>query len=125
MFDYPISPELSAEFLADARHHIAAAIDDGNLVGFVFAVHYVHPDKSPELWINEVSIAEPYRGQGIAKRLLDAMLSHGGMLGCTEAWVLAEENNTAAQRLYASVAGTSRKITYFTFPLKGSSEGVT
>jgi hypothetical protein len=29
------------------------------VVGFASAVHYVHPDKAPELWINEVGVAEP------------------------------------------------------------------
>jgi ribosomal protein S18 acetylase RimI-like enzyme len=117
VFDHSRSPELVAEFLADARHHIVAAIVDGTLVGLVSAVHYVHPDKPPELWINEVSVAESHRGQGIAKRLLAAMLSHGRSLGCTEAWVLTEEDNVAAQRLYASVDGAHRNVVYFTFPL--------
>jgi|SRR5579871_2586297 len=117
IFDNSISPDLSAEFLADARHHIAGAIAGERLVGFVSAVHYVHPDKPAELWINEVSVAESHHGQGIGKRLLAAMLSHGRSLGCREAWVLTEENNAVAQRLYASSGGASRKVAYFTFPL--------
>ena len=117
VFDHPRSPELVAEFLADARHHIVAGIVDRTLVGFVSAVHYVHPDKPPELWINEVSVAESHRSQGIGRRLLTAMLSHSRSLGCTEAWVLTEEDNVAAQRLYASVDGAHRNVVYFTFPL--------
>ncbi len=46
-----------SEFLADRRHHICAAIQDGGVVGFAPAVHYVHPDKPTELWINEVGVA--------------------------------------------------------------------
>jgi hypothetical protein len=53
VFDKAISPRLTSEFLADPRHHIAAAIEGDTVVGFVSAVHYVHPDKPPELWINE------------------------------------------------------------------------
>lgn len=45
------------------------AIVGGALVGFVSAVHYVHPDKPPELWINEVGVGESHRGQSIGKRL--------------------------------------------------------
>ena len=120
VFDHSRSPDLVAEFLADARHHIVAAIVDGTLVGFVSAVHYIHPDKPAELWLNEVSVAESHRGQGIGKRLLVAMLSHGRSLGCTEAWVLTEKDNVAAQQLYASVDGAHRNVVYFTFPLVAS-----
>ncbi len=119
-FDNAICPKLATEFLGDARHHIVAAIAEGTLVGFASAVHYVHPDKAPELWINEVSVAESHRGQGIGKRLLTAMLSHGRTLGCTEAWVVTDEENAPAQRLYASVGGASRNVIYFTFPLNDS-----
>lgn len=52
VFDDPINLPKSAEFLADSHHHLAVAIKDNLVIGFVSAVHYVHPDKlSPELWI--------------------------------------------------------------------------
>ena len=64
VFDDPIDPAAATEFLADARHHLAAAIADGLIVGFISAVHYVHPDKpKPELWINEVARPRT-RGKG-------------------------------------------------------------
>ena len=75
----------------------------GSIVGFVSAVHYVHPDKpQPELWINEVGVADGYRGQGIGGALMRATLDVGRRLGCAEAWVLTERSNEAAMRLYAS-----------------------
>lgn len=62
VFDNPINIARTKEFLADPRHHLAVAIKDNLVVGFVSAVHYVHPDKAhPELWINEVSVAENHR----------------------------------------------------------------
>ena len=54
VFDNAIDQRWTAEFLADPRHHMAVAIDDGQVVGMASAVHYVHPDKPPELWVNEV-----------------------------------------------------------------------
>ena len=57
VFDYPIDPRWTAEFLADRRHHLAVALDGDLVVGMASAVHYVHPDKPPELWINEVGVA--------------------------------------------------------------------
>ena len=117
-FDDPIVPAAARAFLADPRHHLAVAIDDGVVVGFVSAVHYLHPDKpSPELWINEVSVAETHRGKGLAKRILGAILEAGRALGCSEAWVLTERDNAPAMRLYASAGGVEapKDAVMFTF----------
>lgn len=77
LFDYAVQPQLTAEFLNDPRHHLVAAIDGDQVVGFVSAVHYVHPDKATELWINEVAVAPSHRKRGIGRQMLDAMLAHG------------------------------------------------
>ena len=58
VFDDAIDLQRAEEFLADPRHHLAVAIEDELVVGFVSAVQYVHPDKPrPEMWINEVSVS--------------------------------------------------------------------
>jgi aminoglycoside 6'-N-acetyltransferase I len=105
VFDNPIDPRWAAEFLADARHHLALALDGDLVVGMASAVHYVHPDKPPELWINEVGVAAAYQQQGIGGRLLRALFDRARELGCREAWVLTDWENEAARRLYASVEG--------------------
>jgi GNAT superfamily N-acetyltransferase len=88
VFDDPLDAAATAEFLADARHHLAVALADGVVVGFVSAVHYAHPDKpAPELWLNEVGVAPSHQGQGIARRLMETMLNEARRLGCTAAWV--------------------------------------
>jgi GNAT superfamily N-acetyltransferase len=105
VFDHPVDPRWTAEFLADLRHHLAVAIDRDLVVGMASAVHYVHPDKPPELWVNEVAVAPTHRGRGIGRRLLEVLFEHGRALGCGQAWVATEPGNTAARRLYASVGG--------------------
>jgi aminoglycoside 6'-N-acetyltransferase I len=117
VFDYAVDPRWSSAFLADPRHHLAVALDGDTVVGMVSAVDYVHPDKAPELWINEVGVAPSHHRRGIARRLLDAMLEHGRSLGCTEAWVLTEETNAAARRLYESAGGESSLAVMYSFPL--------
>jgi aminoglycoside 6'-N-acetyltransferase I len=105
-FDDPIDTRAAGEFLNDPRHHIAVAIDEGVVVGFVSAVLYVHPDKPrPELWINEVGVAPSHHRRGIAGKLLEAVLDAGRDADCTEAWVLTDRANEAAMKLYASVGG--------------------
>ena len=85
VFDNEVDPRWSAEFLADPRHHLAVALDDGQVVGMASAVHYVHPDKPPELWINEVAVAPSHHHRGIGRQLLDALFARGRTLGCQEA----------------------------------------
>lgn len=66
MFDNDAVPELSAEFLQDDRHHLVVALEDELVVGFASRVYYVHPDKPPELWINEIGVAPSHQGCGDA-----------------------------------------------------------
>jgi ribosomal protein S18 acetylase RimI-like enzyme len=122
VFDHEIDRDLSREFLADPRHHLAVALDASVIVGFASGVHYIHPDKPPELWINEVAVAETHRGTGIGKKLLLELLAIGKLLGCREAWVLTDRSNHPAMRLYASAGGSQAQedTVMFTFYLDPS-----
>ena len=105
VFDHPVRADLSHEFLADPRHHLVVAIDDGLVVGMASAVHYVHPDKPAELWINEVGVASSHQRRGVARAILHRLLRVAEEIGCREAWVLTDRDNEAAMRLYASTGG--------------------
>src|SRR5262249_38064364 len=118
VFDHPIDPVWSAELLADPRHHIAVAIEDGVVIGMATGVHYLHPDKPPELFVNEVGVAPTYQRRGIGRQLLGALLQRARELGCAEAWLGTEEANTAARRLYASSGGKENPIILVWFDLQ-------
>jgi ribosomal protein S18 acetylase RimI-like enzyme len=105
VFDHDVDPVLSDEFLRDPRHHLAVALESGTVVGFASGVHYVHPDKPAELWINEVGVAPTHQRQGLGRKLLQALFARGRELGCREAWVLTSPANGAAVRLYEAVGG--------------------
>jgi aminoglycoside 6'-N-acetyltransferase I len=107
VFDNEIDPHWTAEFFADPRHHLVVAMDDGVVVGMASGVHYVHPDKAPQLFINEVGIARSYQGRGLGRQLVDRLVRLSMELGCTEAWVLTDRDNTVAQRLYAGAGKSS------------------
>jgi aminoglycoside 6'-N-acetyltransferase I len=117
VFDGPVDQRFTKEFFADPRHHLVVALDDGVVVGMASAVHYVHPDKPRELWINEVGVAPTHQRQGIAGRILEALLAHGRSLGCDEAWVLTEEDNASARRLYERAGGTAERSVMYSFDL--------
>jgi aminoglycoside 6'-N-acetyltransferase I len=103
VFDHDVVPESAREFLEDPRHHIAVALENERVVGMASGIHYVHPDKPAELWIDEVGVAPPHRRRGLAKELLRCLMAHGTALGCREAWVLTETENAPARSLYESL----------------------
>jgi ribosomal protein S18 acetylase RimI-like enzyme len=107
VFDNPVDPQLTREFLEDPRHHIAVAIDNNQVVGFASGVHYVHPDKPPEMWINEVGVAPTHRRRGLARAVLRSLLEVARERQCTSAWVLTDQSNEAAIALYESTGGTA------------------
>jgi ribosomal protein S18 acetylase RimI-like enzyme len=117
VFDNAIDSRWTSEFLADPRHHMVVALHAEQVIGMASAVHYVHPDKPPELWVNEIGVAPSYQGMGIGKRLLAALFAHGQSLGCTEAWLGTSESNVAARRLYAAAGGAEEPMVYVTFQL--------
>lgn len=119
VFDERVDPALWAEFLADPRHHLVVALDAAVVVGFASGVHYVHPDKPPQLWINEVGVAPTHQRQGVARALLDVLLGVGRRLGCSEAWVATDEDNVAARATYRSAGGEeTTNMVMVTFPLR-------
>ena len=100
VFDHAIDPQWCAEFFADPRHHLVVALDDDVVVGMASGVHYVHPDKAPQLFINEVAVTPAHHGQGIGRRLVATLVAHGDAIGCDEAWVLTSPDNEPAKRMY-------------------------
>lgn len=103
VFDYAIDGKRLADYLAEPNHHLIVALSEGRIVGQVAAVVHKHPDgRATELYIDEVAVAPAFQRQGIARRMLDAMLALGKTLGCDEAWVGTEHDNIPALNLYAS-----------------------
>ena len=100
VFDHQIHPRWCAEFFADPRHHLVVALDGDLVVGMASGVHYVHPDKAPELWINEVGVSPTHHNLGIGRQLVATLVAHGAIIGCHEAWVLTSPDNEAAKRMY-------------------------
>ena len=119
VFDEPVDPVRRAAYLADPQHHMAVAIKDGEVVAQVAGVVYRHPDKAPELFIDEVGVTPALRQRGVARALLDAMLARGKALGCEEAWVGTEHDNAPARSLYESYGVPPQPFMMYTFPLKG------
>ena len=122
VFDEPVAARWTRDFLDDRRHHLVVALDDGVVVGMASGVEYVHPDKAPQLFVNEVGVAASHRRLGIGRRLVDAMIARGRALGCTYAWVGTEEDNLAARALYERAGGAAEPFVLYGWPLDGPAD---
>lgn len=104
VFDHPIDPATLARYLATPGHLLVVAVDGGLVVGQVAAIVHRHPDGRPtELYVDEVAVTPARQRQGIARRMLEAMLTLGREQGCREMWVGTEPDNAAARALYKSL----------------------
>ena len=104
-FDGPILPASVDRFLRDDRHHLLVVDVHGAPAGFVSATEVFHPDKEPELFLNELAVDEPFRRRGAAAALLEELKRLGRELGCATIWVLTDEDNQAAVATYRRAGG--------------------
>jgi aminoglycoside 6'-N-acetyltransferase I len=117
VFDEPVRKQRLTAYLAEPGHFFIAAIEDGMLVGQCAAVIHRHPDKPSELYIDEVGVADARLRQGIAGRMMDAMLALGKEKGCEEAWLGTEADNIPARALYGSRAAPPQEFVMYVFDL--------
>ena len=104
-FDNTVDPSLADTFLRDERHHLVVAYVNDRAAGFVSATQVFHPDKQPELFLNEISVIERFRRAGAATALIDELKAIGRELGCASIWVLTDEGNEPAMALYRKTGG--------------------
>lgn len=78
------------------------ACRDNNIVGFVLAYR---PPKTPQsVFVWQVGVAEEARGQGLAKRLLQRLVSGPGCDGVRYLEATVTPSNIASRRLFQSFA---------------------
>jgi ribosomal protein S18 acetylase RimI-like enzyme len=95
VFDGPVDPLLLERFLAADHLQIAVAVERDQMVGMCSGVIHHHPDKPHSWWINELGVAEPWRRQGIATRLVMTCMDHARRMGCRDIWVVADPTEEA------------------------------
>jgi [ribosomal protein S18]-alanine N-acetyltransferase len=106
LFDAPVELEATRRFLGPGVNELLIAYVDGEPAGFVSATELSHPDQvRPELFLNELGVAEAYRGRGIGRALVERLWEVAGERGCRGMWVLTDEANAAANKVYAAAGG--------------------
>jgi ribosomal protein S18 acetylase RimI-like enzyme len=107
LFDKPADAAATRRFLASDTHHLLLAlVDDRVPAGFVSGMEITHPDKGTEMLLYELGVDEPYRRRGVARALVSALSALAAERGCTNMWVLADEDNEIARATYAALGAT-------------------
>jgi ribosomal protein S18 acetylase RimI-like enzyme len=107
LFDDPVDLEAARRFLAEGANELLIAYVDGEPAGFVSGTELSHPDKArPELFLNELGVDEAYRGCGIGRALVARLWEIAQSRGCRGMWVLTDDDNVAANKVYAAAGGT-------------------
>jgi [ribosomal protein S18]-alanine N-acetyltransferase len=108
LFDHSVDFEATQRFLADAANVLLIAYEDGEPAGFVSGTALSHPDYAkPELFLNELAVDEAFRGRGIGRMLVAELWRLAQARGCRGMWVLTDDDNVPANRVYSIAGGKS------------------
>ena len=106
VFDDSVDLLATEAFLADEHHHLLIAYVKDAPAGFVSAVEMFHPDKPKrEMFLNELGVLPASHRRGIATSLIQDLLQVCKGRGCSELWVLTDEDNTPAMSTYRRAGG--------------------
>ncbi|WP_205214873.1 GNAT family N-acetyltransferase [Altererythrobacter sp. ZODW24] len=100
VFDEPIRQNRLSRYLSNTNNWMAAAVNDGLVIGQCMCVVHHHPDKPTELYLDEIGTADNWRRQGVAGLLLKAVFARADEAGIDEIWLGTEPDNLPARRLY-------------------------
>lgn len=94
-----------ARFLGRPETHLFVAEDDAGVCGWLYGHELVHPDGESTMLLYSLDVAESAQRRGHGRDLVTAFVDNARTIGCTEVWVLTENDNAAALATYASAAG--------------------
>ena len=111
LFDNDPDRAATQRFLAEPTHHLLIAYDPAErAIGFVSGVEMTHPDKGTEMFLYELGVEQPARGQGVGRSLVAHLAALARERGCYGMWVLTEPDNVAAQRTYERAGAAAEPL---------------
>ena len=105
-FDHAVDPARAWGFLATRVNEIVVALDQGEVIGFASGTVLMHPDKPTAFFVQEVSVHEEFRRQGVGTRLLERISELARDRGCERIWTTAGGNYAQARLFYSALGGS-------------------
>jgi len=78
---------------------------DGGVAGWVYGHELAHPDGERTMLLYALDVAEDHRGRGYGSALVKAFVHDARRRGCTEVWVLTDQDNDSGVATYTSAGG--------------------
>jgi [ribosomal protein S18]-alanine N-acetyltransferase len=108
LFDHSVDLEATQRFLADPANVLLIAYEEGLPAGFVSGTALSHPDYAePEMFLNELAVDEAFQSRGIGRALVAELWRLARSRGCRGMWVLTDDDNVPANRVYRAAGGKS------------------
>lgn len=100
VFDAPPTPEHLGKLALMPAHALFLAKGGGMIVGQLLAMVQFQADRPPQLYIDNLGVAPPFKRQGVARALFDAAMIWGRDNGCDTVWLAADVGNAEARGFY-------------------------
>ena len=113
LFDHRVKPDQARAFLESPLCEMVAAVAGEDLLAFASGTVLLHPDKAPNLFVNEVGTREGHRRQGLASAVCRALFDRARVRGCEGIWLGAEPEDGPALALYRRLGGEERVFVGF------------
>lgn len=98
---------------AEDMHCLVAEIDDGTPIGIVhYLYHRVTWAFADRCYLEDLYVAEPVRGTGAGRALIEAVYAAADDRGADQVYWLTQESNEAGRRLYDRVGRLTPFIKY-------------
>lgn len=113
VFDHDVDPARLAAYCATPLAVLFVAVADGVVVGQARGCVHRHPDAPDEFYVDNLGVTRLWQRQGIATRLMQALLAEARTRGCDEFWLGTEADNEAAIGFYRSLGLIESDIRMF------------
>jgi len=102
-------------WLESGRHLMIVALEGRSPVGWAYGYELPRVDRAEPMWLlYEIDVAGSHRRRGLGKALLGRFRDEAG----GPVWLLTNEENTPAMRLYAGGHRPNRDDVLFRFPAR-------
>lgn len=88
--------------LADPASIPIIGFDDGAAAGYAIAYLVTRIDGAPMVMLYDLTVSPDHRRHGVARAMIQAVVSAANSSGASRVWTVTERDNTAARATYAA-----------------------